>query len=122
MESGVLYISLHSGHFKPFTDKNYFILHFMDSRVWNTMCAWEILNTKQNLTLLSKQSKDVALQVPFLTSGLCSLMAIAFVFVELYFKDSLLQSGYHPRQNHVLSWSLAFLLRIISPHFSQDCR
>jgi len=51
------------------------------------MCAKEILKTKQNLSPLPKRSKDMALQVPFLATGLYSLMAIACVFDELKFED-----------------------------------
>jgi len=43
--------------------------------------------TKQNLSPLPKRCKDMALQVPFLASGLYSFMAIACVFDELKFED-----------------------------------
>jgi hypothetical protein len=52
MESGVLYISLHSGHSNPFTDKNNLYPPFHGfSRLEHHVCLGNT-KYKQNLTLL----------------------------------------------------------------------
>lgn len=54
----------------PFTDKNYLYPPFHGfSRLEQYVCLGNT-KYKQNLTLLSKLSKDMALQIPFLASGL----------------------------------------------------
>jgi len=115
-----VYISSFRAFQTLFTDKNYLYPPFHGfSRLEYHACLGNT-KYKQNLTLLSKRSKDIALQVPFLASGIYSFMAIAFIFVELSPKDSLLQSGSSsdPRESRFL----AFALRINSSHFPQDCR
>lgn len=111
-----VYISV----FRAFTDKNYLYPPFNGlSRLEHHVCLGNT-KYKQNLTLLSKRSMDLALQVPFLASGLHSFMAIALIFVELCPKDSILQSG--SSSDPCVSRFLASSLRINSSHFSQDCR